>query len=160
MSSPLETAFRVCLVNKQQCLASSAGEDNHEKAIHAFLQDPCHVFYMIGGKHVKKPMCVHPLSKEVLGLNVCHATPPSGELSIADLLIGWGGLICRVYSHFLVVVDDDDFHELQSTFSLGQQRAIATTLNTLIFRTRCPAEAAPRAGKSKSPNLMRWLVWS
>ena len=44
----------------------------------------------------------------------------------------------RVYLLYLLVVDDDDFHKRQQLFNLGQQRAIATALNTLVFRTHCP----------------------
>ena len=46
---------------------------------------------------------------------------------------------CRVYNHYLMVTDDYDFHEKQPLFSLGQQRAISATLNTLLFRTHLPA---------------------
>ncbi|KAL4428287.1 hypothetical protein ABPG75_002376 [Micractinium tetrahymenae] len=53
------------------------------------------------------------------------------------------GLFCRVYCHHLQVVDDWEFHERQQTFSLGQQRAIAAALNTLIFRTQLPDTSGP-----------------
>ncbi|GAB4814415.1 hypothetical protein N2152v2_001461 [Parachlorella kessleri] len=49
------------------------------------------------------------------------------------------GLFCRVYNHYLMVTDDYDFHEKQPLFTLGQQRAISATLNTLLFRTHLPA---------------------
>lgn len=45
---------------------------------------------------------------------------------------------CRVYCHHLAVVDDWEFWERQQPFSLGQQRAIAAALNTLVFRTQLP----------------------
>ncbi|PRW44359.1 E3 ubiquitin- ligase UPL7 [Chlorella sorokiniana] len=48
------------------------------------------------------------------------------------------GLFCRVYCHHLAVVDDWEFWERQQPFSLGQQRAIAAALNTLVFRTQLP----------------------
>lgn len=38
----------------------------------------------------------------------------------------------------LLVLDDEDFHEKQVPLSLGQNRAVATTLNTLVFLTYCP----------------------
>ncbi|KAK9815844.1 hypothetical protein WJX72_010650 [[Myrmecia] bisecta] len=49
------------------------------------------------------------------------------------------GLLCRVYAQSLLVLDDDDFYERQDTFTLAQQRGIATSLNTLVFRMHCPA---------------------
>jgi len=45
---------------------------------------------------------------------------------------------CRVYAYALLVLDDTDFHERQDTFTLSQQRGIATALNALVFRTYCP----------------------
>ena len=38
-----------------------------------------------------------------------------------------------------MVTDDYDFHEKETLFTLGQQRAISATLNTLLFRTHLPA---------------------
>ena len=46
---------------------------------------------------------------------------------------------CRTYCHLLMVLDDEDFYNLQSTFTVSQQRGIATAFNTLVFRTHCPA---------------------
>ena len=56
-----------------------------------------------------------------------------------------------MYCHALIVVDDFEFHERASPLTLGQQRAVAASLNTLVFRTQLPhlagGEAAgPRAG--------------
>lgn len=45
---------------------------------------------------------------------------------------------CRVYAHALLVIDDNDFYQKQSMFTLAQQRAIATSLNALVFRTHYP----------------------
>ena len=51
--------------------------------------------------------------------------------------------VCRrVYAQALLVLDDDDFYQLQSVFNLGQQRGIATSLNTLVYSTHCPATVA------------------
>ncbi|KAK9903317.1 hypothetical protein WJX75_002686 [Coccomyxa subellipsoidea] len=71
---------------------------------------------------------------------------------IASLQLGLGGvdpahaavfgLFCRVYAQALLVLDDDDFYQLQSVFNLGQQRGIATSLNTLVYSTHCPATVA------------------
>lgn len=44
----------------------------------------------------------------------------------------------RVYNQCLLVMDDCEFHERQTPFNLGQQRAIAAALNTLVFRTQLP----------------------
>jgi hypothetical protein len=54
-----------------------------------------------------------------------------------------------VYAQALLVLDDDDFYRAQTLFTLGQQRAIATVLNTLVYRTHCPS-AAPRARPSSA----------
>lgn len=43
-----------------------------------------------------------------------------------------------MYAHVLLVLDDTDFYERQDTFTLSQQRGIATALNALVFRTYCP----------------------
>ena len=47
-------------------------------------------------------------------------------------------VICRIYAHALLVLDDADFHERQDVFTLSQQRGIATALNALVFRTHFP----------------------
>ena len=59
--------------------------------------------------------------------------------------------VIRVYSQALLVLDDDDFYELQTVFNLGQQRAIATSLNTLVFSTHCPAKAAKKLTDAALP---------
>lgn len=55
-----------------------------------------------------------------------------------------------MYHHALQVVDDAEFFQRQAPFSLGQQRAIAAALNTLVFRTQLPeaggTAAAARGG--------------
>ena len=51
----------------------------------------------------------------------------------------------RVYAQALLVLDDDDFYRLQTVFTLGQQRGIATALNTLVFRTFCPPSSLAAA---------------
>ncbi|CAL8465528.1 g5064 [Coccomyxa elongata] len=61
------------------------------------------------------------------------------------------GLFCRVYAQALLVLDDDDFYRLQSVFNLGQQRGIATSLNTLVYSTHCPAKIAQAATQNASP---------
>ncbi|KAI3428601.1 hypothetical protein D9Q98_007424 [Chlorella vulgaris] len=56
------------------------------------------------------------------------------------------GLFCRVYGHQLLVVDDYEFYDKQQTFTLGQQRAIAAALNTLVFRTQLPDVSSGGSG--------------
>jgi hypothetical protein len=41
----------------------------------------------------------------------------------------------------LVVLDDGDLHQRQTPFSLGASRAIASTLNSLVFHTAFPEAA-------------------
>lgn len=43
----------------------------------------------------------------------------------------------QAYAHLLQVLDDEDFHEAQEPLTLAQNRAVATTLNTLVFFTHC-----------------------
>lgn len=43
------------------------------------------------------------------------------------------GLFCRVYFVRLLILDDDEFYTRESVMTLGQQRAIATALNSLVF---------------------------
>eukprot|EP00891_Asterochloris_glomerata_P009406 jgi/Astpho2/9406/e_gw1.00145.21.1_t len=61
-------------------------------------------------------------------------------------------LTCRAYCHLLMVLDDEDFYALQSTFTVSNQRGIATALNTLVFRTHCPATPGVRP----SALLAKW----
>jgi len=49
------------------------------------------------------------------------------------------------------VLDDDDFYTAQTLFNLGQQRGIATSLNTLVYSTHCPAQVAKAAPKPDVP---------
>ena len=59
-------------------------------------------------------------------------------------------LCCRVHAQTLLVLDDEDFHERQDMLSLGQHRAIATALNSMVFHTHCPA-AQPAQSGGKTP---------
>ncbi len=74
-------------------------------------------------------------------------------------LFFWVG--CRVYSQALLVLDDDDFYTLQSMFNLGQQRGIATSLNTLVYSTHCPAAVAKSsAARQPPPPYPGWALAS
>ncbi|KAM7531658.1 hypothetical protein LguiB_035068 [Lonicera macranthoides] len=42
-------------------------------------------------------------------------------------------LFCATYSHLLLVLDDIEFYDKQVPFALGQQRKIASMLNTLVY---------------------------
>lgn len=42
-------------------------------------------------------------------------------------------LFCATYAHLLLVLDDIEFYEKQTPFSLEQQRKIASMLNTLVY---------------------------
>ncbi len=60
---------------------------------------------------------------------------------------GEKGLNCRrVHAQALLVLDDQEFHERQDMLSLGQHRAIATALNSLVFHTHCPAPQDAQKG--------------
>lgn len=58
------------------------------------------------------------------------------------------GLFCRVLSQLLLVLDDADLHQRQAPFSLGTSRAIASTLNSLVFHQFFPA---PRGQQRQQP---------
>ena len=48
------------------------------------------------------------------------------------------GVFCRLYHHLLLVLDDYEFHELQKPLNLGQARAIATSINSLVVHSYLP----------------------
>ncbi|WIA29294.1 hypothetical protein OEZ86_011799 [Tetradesmus obliquus] len=48
------------------------------------------------------------------------------------------GLFCRGLAQLLQVLDDTDLHQRQEPFTLGASRAIASTLNSLVFHTAFP----------------------
>lgn len=101
--------------------------------------------------------CAAPVRSPAIGWRLC--APPSQ--TVAPRIP-----CCRVYCHHLAVVDDWEFWERQQPFSLGQQRAIAAALNTLVFRTQLPdnssggcsggsSSGAGRPAGSKSGSLGR-----
>lgn len=52
----------------------------------------------------------------------------------------------RSLAQLLLVLDDADLHQRQTPFSLGGSRAIASTLNSLVFHTAFPEAAAAGGG--------------
>lgn len=51
-------------------------------------------------------------------------------------------VFCRCQAHFLGLVDDVEFYEgRDSEWTLGQHRAVATALNTLVFASYCRPHA-------------------
>ncbi|CAK9258356.1 unnamed protein product [Sphagnum jensenii] len=42
-------------------------------------------------------------------------------------------VFCAAYAHLLMVLDDEEFYELQVPFTLGQQRVISAMLNTMVY---------------------------
>lgn len=68
-------------------------------------------------------------------------------------------MCCRVYSHLLLVMDDAEFHGAGGILDLGQQRAIATAFNTLVFRTHCPAQIA-KAHRPLQPAAVMLAEWA
>ena len=65
----------------------------------------------------------------------------------------------RVYSHLLLVMDDAEFHGANGILTLGQQRAIATAFNTLVFRTHCPNQG-PEAHRPLQPAAAMLAEWA
>jgi hypothetical protein len=54
-------------------------------------------------------------------------------------------LLAAVYAHLLLVLDDDDFYARQAPFTLGQQRAVAATLNSLLYHSLTTHDSAAAA---------------
>jgi hypothetical protein len=53
------------------------------------------------------------------------------------------------------VLDDTDLHQRQEPFSLGASRAIASTLNSLVFHTAFPEQ---RRQQQQQPELSTPLL--
>eukprot|EP00210_Caulerpa_lentillifera_P006840 g6539.t1 len=68
------------------------------------------------------------------------------------------GLFCQSYSHLLLVLDDEDFHQRQHPLSLSQNRAIAVFLSNLAYSTYCKGETAASVYSSQTP-LMKGQDW-
>lgn len=66
-------------------------------------------------------------------------------------------LLPCLYSHhrslaqLLLVVDDGDLHQRQTPFSLGASRAIASTLNSLVFHTAFPEQDGAQQQQQQRP---------
>lgn len=65
-----------------------------------------------------------------------------------------------MYSHLLLVVDDAEFHSADGILNPGQQRAIATTFNTLVFRTHCPAQSVDARQQQQQPTAAMVAEWA
>lgn len=50
-------------------------------------------------------------------------------------------MLLRSLAQLLLVLDDADLHQRQTPFSLGTSRAVASTLNSLVFHTAFPEAA-------------------
>ena len=66
----------------------------------------------------------------------------------------------RVYAHLLLVIDDAEFHDGSGVLNLGQQRAIATAVNTLVFRTHCPAAGAANLSRPATSDATMVAEWA
>ena len=66
---------------------------------------------------------------------------------------------CRVYAHLLLVMDDSEFHGADGILNPGQQRAVATAFNTLVFRTHCPARS-PEPHRPPQPAAAMLAEWA
>lgn len=60
---------------------------------------------------------------------------------------------CRVLSHLLLVLSDADLHSKGQPFSTGAARAIATSLNALVYHTHFPRPAPQHQGNTLRPSL-------
>lgn len=70
-----------------------------------------------------------------------------------------------MYSHLLLVMDDQEFYGGSGAIlSLGQQRAVATVVNTLVFCTHCPAATVPgcttTAANAVAADTVLLLKWA
>jgi len=69
----------------------------------------------------------------------------------SPLSAGAFALFCRAYTCRLLIMDDVEFYEEQQTvFRLGEQRAIAASLNTLVFCSHIPIPASSSSSSSSS----------
>ncbi|GBF97295.1 hypothetical protein Rsub_09986 [Raphidocelis subcapitata] len=59
------------------------------------------------------------------------------------------GVFCRALCQLLLVLSDDDLHRRGTPFNTGAARAIATTLNALVYHTHFPAAQA--RGRQQGP---------
>ena len=59
-----------------------------------------------------------------------------GAASVAADDVPLLGAFALAYAHLLEVLDDDEFFEAQTPFSLSEQRAVAAAANTLVARER------------------------
>ena len=81
----------------------------------------------------------------------------------SPLSAGAFALFCRAYTCRLMIMDDVEFYEEQQTvFGLGEQRAIAASLNTLVFCSHIPipipassSSSSVASGYSLSPKGVR-----
>jgi hypothetical protein len=53
----------------------------------------------------------------------------------------------------LLVLDDGDLHQRQTPFSIGASRAIASTLNSLVFHTAFPEQAGAQLQQQPGQQL-------
>lgn len=60
---------------------------------------------------------------------------------------------CRSLAQLLLVLDDGDLHQRQTPFSLGASRAIASTLNSLVFHTAFPEQAGAQQQQQPGQQL-------
>lgn len=67
-------------------------------------------------------------------LTACQPLTHVDELAILLLCLA----ACRGLAQLLQVLDDTDLHQRQEPFTLGASRAIASTLNSLVFHTAFP----------------------
>ncbi|GAX84732.1 hypothetical protein CEUSTIGMA_g12154.t1 [Chlamydomonas eustigma] len=67
------------------------------------------------------------------------------------------GLFCRLYHHLLLVLDDEEMYKEQKPLTLNQSRAVATSLNSLVFYTYLPktlGEKIRPSGGGQAPSLL------
>ena len=124
--------------------------------------------HLLQSVHVP-PVQFIPLSVACLALWPCSAVVSmsvlrssrvcAAETSSTDLSQTLPVKYRRVYSHLLLVVDDAEFHSADGILDPGQQRAIATTFNTLVFRTHCPAQS-PEAQQLPRPTAAMITEWA
>ncbi|MEW5298302.1 MAG: hypothetical protein WDW36_001442 [Sanguina aurantia] len=97
----------------------------------------------------------------VMGLPLQAPATATMGLDVASLANGYKsinpahsavlGLFCRAHCQLLLVLDDNEFYKLQQPFSLDTSRAIATSLNSLIYHTYLPATPQPAHLSSPKP---------
>ncbi len=75
---------------------------------------------------------------------MCHFSLTRALHACATLLRAPSAVPCRALVQLLLVLDDADLHEHGSPMNLATSRAMASSLNSLVFHTAFPESCRPQ----------------